>query len=101
LVTTGSRRRSKPTPGAILSDCVAPLLAHLPEKYRETLRRSDLGGETLTALAEEQGLSVSALKSRAQRARKILRKAILASCETELDRSGQLVSAEEMKKGCC
>jgi RNA polymerase sigma-70 factor (ECF subfamily) len=91
----------QPAPVSMLSDCVAPLLAHLPDKYRDALRRADLGGETLVTLAEEEGLSASALKSRAQRARKMLREAIVASCETELDRRGRLISAGETKKGCC
>lgn len=100
-VLVGALENDPPTPVAVLSDCVDPLLERLPAKYGDTLRRADLGGETLVALAREEGVSTSALKSRAQRGRKMLREALLSSCRAELDSRGRLVGADTMEKGCC
>lgn len=84
-----------------LSPCIEPLLAQLPEKYGETIRRCDLNGEALTHLAQEKGLSDSALKSRAQRGREMLKRAMLASCRVETDRHGKLVSIDTPESKCC
>ncbi len=58
-----------------LATCLRPLLQQLPAIYRNTLIASDLNGQTHQSIANEQSLSLSAIKSRASRGRAMLRKA--------------------------
>ena len=65
---------------AALTRCLAPMIAALPAPYAEAVRRSDLDGETQRALADELGVSHSAIKSRVQRGRRMLRERLVACC---------------------
>jgi len=67
-----------------ISNCLAPFMAELPPIYRDTLIATDLRGETMRSLAEKQAVSVSAIKSRAVRARAMLREKLLACCRVEM-----------------
>lgn len=69
-----------------LARCIAPLLDRLPPIYRDTLQATDISGETMTSLARRQGVSVSAIKSRASRARKLLKDSLLRCCEVRVER---------------
>jgi len=69
--------------------CLAPLMDRLEASDRALLERVDVRGERQVELARELGLSVSGLKSRVQRARQRLRRALLGCCDVELDRRGQ------------
>lgn len=66
-----------------LAACLRPMVKQLPPLYRDTLLATDFRGRTMRALAEEQGLSVSAIKSRAARARVLLRDKLLHCCQVE------------------
>lgn len=67
-----------------LATCLRPLLEQLPRIYRETLLATDFAGETMRSVANEQGMSLSAIKSRASRARAMLREQLLACCDVEV-----------------
>ncbi|MGE3171703.1 MAG: sigma-70 family RNA polymerase sigma factor [Planctomycetota bacterium] len=71
-----------------LAACLLPLLDELPEPDRAVLRRVELEGVSQTELARELSLSASGAKSRVQRARDRLRRAVLDCCRIELDRRG-------------
>jgi RNA polymerase sigma-70 factor, ECF subfamily len=81
-----------------LAACLRPFTLQLPAIYRDTLLAAEFDGATLASLAAAQGLSVSALKSRAARARAMLRDKVLACCEVEF--AGGLVS-DYRKRGPC
>ena len=66
----------------------------LPPKYREALTLVDLGGKSQKEVAEALGVSYSGMKSRVQRAREMLKRAILDCCAYEFDKYGNVV-------GCC
>ena len=66
----------------------------LPPKYREALVLIDLEGKSQKEVAEEVGISYSGLKSLVQRAREMLKNAILNCCDYEFDKYGNIV-------GCC
>ncbi len=68
-----------------LASCLKPFLEELPPIYRDTLMATDFQGEVMSTLANTQGLSVSAIKSRAARARKMLREKMLACCHIEME----------------
>jgi RNA polymerase sigma-70 factor (ECF subfamily) len=82
---------TEPDEASDITECLAPVLAALAEDDRALLRRVDVEGDSQAELARELGLSVSGLKSRVQRARERLRKAVIARCEFERDRSGRPV----------
>lgn len=100
-----SRRPSEPLPedwaaddaGVVerveqeLARCLTPLLAELPAPYRQALTLAELEGVPQREIARREGLSLSGAKSRVQRARRMLRDALLACCRVELDRRGSVV----------
>lgn len=73
-----------------LAMCLRPLVQQLPAIYRDTLLATDFDGKTMQTLANEQGLSLSAIKSRASRARFMLKEKLLDCCHVEM--SGGLVT---------
>ena len=77
-----------------LARCLTPLLAELPAPYRQALTLSDLEGVPQREIARLQGLSLPGAKSRVQRARRLLRDALLGCCRVELDRRGSVVGYE-------
>lgn len=74
-----------------LSECLRPMIEQLPPIYRDTLLATDFEGKTLAFLAAEWRVSVSALKSRASRGRKMLKEKLLACCHVEVSGSGEIL----------
>jgi RNA polymerase sigma-70 factor (ECF subfamily) len=81
----------EPTAVAELSACVRQIIARLPPEYAEALTLTDLEGLSQQALADRIGLSLSAAKSRVQRAREKLGSMILDCCAIERNRAGAVV----------
>jgi len=75
-----------------LTDCVLPFIEQLPAPYRDALKLVEIDGLSQKAAASERGLSVSGMKSRVQRARRKLKKAILRCCAVQLDRRGEIMA---------
>jgi RNA polymerase sigma-70 factor (ECF subfamily) len=82
-----------------LAGCLVPLLDELPESYRRALQLAEIEGVTQQEVASRLGLSLSGAKSRVQRARKMLREALLNCCQVERDNRGAVVSYETLG-GC-
>ncbi len=82
-----------------LARCLVPLLDELPKPYRDALRLAEVEGSTQREVASRLGLSVSGAKSRVQRGRRMLRKALFGCCSVELDRRGGVIGYES--KGEC
>ncbi len=85
---------------AELGRCVAPLLDRLPESYREALVLVEVDGLTQTDAARRLGLSVSGMKARVQRGRRLLKDLLLDCCHVELDRRGS-VTEYRSRSGPC
>lgn len=83
-----------------LATCLRPLAQQLPAIYRDTILATDFNGATMPSLAARQGLSVSAIKSRAARARAMLREQLLACCEVELS-AGAVVDFRRRSARAC
>ncbi len=66
-----------------LAACLRPLAGHLPPIYRDTLLATDFDGRTMQEVAYEQDLSLSAIKSRASRGRRMLKDIVLRCCHVE------------------
>ena len=53
--------------------CLRPMIESLPDIYRDALVHTELEGNTQQQLADQMGISLSAAKSRVQRAREKLK----------------------------
>lgn len=74
-----------------LAPTIRACVGRLREPYRRALIESDLNGVPQKALAAELGVSYSGLKSRVQRARRMIHEMLLACCHFELDARGGIL----------
>ena len=74
------------TAEAELAPCLTPMLARLPDAYRQAIELTSMHGLTQTDAARRVGVSVSGMKSRVQRAREQLKAMLLRCCEVDVDR---------------
>jgi RNA polymerase sigma-70 factor, ECF subfamily len=75
-----------------LAQCLPKALAMLSPDDRLIIERCDIHGESQQAFAEQYGLTLSAAKSRIQRARNKLRSILKENCQIRYD---------ENQKVCC
>jgi RNA polymerase sigma-70 factor, ECF subfamily len=87
-------------PGAELARCLMPLIERLPASYRQALVLTELEGVTQTEAAARLGISVSGMKTRVQRGRRLLKDSLLDCCHVELDRRGG-VTGYSARRGSC
>jgi RNA polymerase sigma-70 factor (ECF subfamily) len=85
---------------------IAPFVAMLPSPYREALTLTELEGLTQKQAAEMLGISLSGTKSRVQRGRAQLRRALEDCCHIALDPRGRVIECEprpdgKLPGGCC
>ena len=76
---------------AAISRCMFPFINDLPEAYREALTLTEIHQLSQRQAAERLGLSISGMKSRVQRGRALLKRAVINCCSVELDRRGQVM----------
>ena len=76
---------------ASLSMFVRVFVEMLPSPYREALQLTEIEGLTMREAAEREDVSVSGMKSRVQRGRRLLRELFEACCEIALDARGRVV----------
>lgn len=77
---------------AEVAQCLGPLLRALPPIHREILELTELEGLTQQEAAIRLGLSLPGAKSRAQRARAMLRERLTRACAPELDVRGGVMA---------
>jgi RNA polymerase sigma-70 factor, ECF subfamily len=75
--------------------CLIPMIQNLPEPYRQTLMLSEIEGKTQKQLAEQDGISISAVKSRVQRGRAKIKQQLLNCCHFEFDHQGKMIDFEQ------
>ena len=80
-------------------DYIQPLLNFLPEEYAVPLKMGDLDGVKQAEIAKKLNLSLSATKSRIQRARIMLKEEFITCCHLETDALGRLISFS-VKESC-
>jgi len=80
-------------------ELMKPLIKLLPEKYAVPLQLSDIEEVKQAEVSKIINLSLTATKSRIQRARKLLKEKIIECCNLELDEKGNLLSIE-IKQSC-
>lgn len=84
-----------------LTPTIRQFIASLPESYRTPLIRHEFQGEPLKNVADALGLSLTATKSRVQRARHMLRGMLDRCCTFEFDRRGKVISATPKSTCVC
>ena len=77
-----------------------PMMSLIPEEDRAILKLTDLESLSQKDLASRLGLSVTGAKSRVQRARARLRKAVLDCCHVEMDRRGTPIDYARKRNDC-
>ena len=80
---------------------VRSVVENLPEPYRGALRLTEFEGVSQVELAGKIGLSVSAAKSRVQRARTMLRAEMERCCRWETDGYGTVLDVRPKSADCC
>lgn len=70
--------------------CMEPLLNALPEAESQLLRWADMQSRTMQTIADELGISLTAAKSRVQRARKEFMRVTRDCCAISLDARGRV-----------
>ena len=98
-VPAGDRRRT----GGLheLAACIRPMLAQLPDVYRDAVTWADLDGRAQADAARDAGVSLSGMKSRVQRGRRQLRTVLERCCRVDLDRRGAIASYEPHSTDGC
>lgn len=71
-----------------------PFIESLPAIYKEAIILSDIEGLSQKDLAQKLNISYTGAKSRVQRARQMLKEAILKCCDYRFDKFGNII-------GCC
>lgn len=71
-----------------MAGCVARVLSELATQDAHILRACDLEGLTQREFAEREGLTLSAAKSRLQRARQRMRARLIIACQVSFDANG-------------
>jgi RNA polymerase sigma-70 factor (ECF subfamily) len=72
--------------------CMEPLLATLPADSARLLRWADMEDRAMQAIADDLGITLTAAKSRVQRARKEFMKATRDCCAITVDARGRVTS---------
>ena len=70
--------------------CMEPLLNALPEAESQLLRWADMQSRSMQSIADELGISLTAAKSRVQRARKEFMRVTQHCCAITLDARGRV-----------
>ena len=71
--------------------CLKNMIDSLPDKYKQAIMLTELGGLTQKELAQKLGMSISGAKSRVQRGRNMLREKFFECCKFQFDAYGNIV----------
>ncbi len=77
------------------ADCIIPMMASLPEKYREAVQLSEIENMPQKELAQKLGISYSGAKSRVQRGREALKALLEDCCSISTDQYGNVIDYHE------
>jgi RNA polymerase sigma-70 factor (ECF subfamily) len=84
-----------------LLNCVTPFVARLPDVYRHAITLVELQGLPQAEAAKIAGLSVSGMKSRVQRGRRLMREMFEECCSLAIDARGKVFEAEQRGSPVC
>lgn len=86
---------------AALAQCLRPVAEQLPEIYRTTVIAAEFEGAPLAELAAREGVSLSAVKSRASRGRQLLQQALVDCCRLVLSARGGIADYDDRAVAAC
>lgn len=88
---------------AVVARALPMFIDELEPKYRDALRMTELEGLTQNEAAQRVGISLSGMKSRVQRGRKLVFESLQRCCEFELDARRHIVSctSHSHREDCC
>jgi RNA polymerase sigma-70 factor, ECF subfamily len=86
---------------AEFASCLRPIAERLPATYRATLIAAEFDGLKLAEVARQQGLSLTAVKTRASRGRRLLHQELVECCHIALSSRGQVVDYDARKAASC
>ncbi|MBP6510411.1 MAG: sigma-70 family RNA polymerase sigma factor [Candidatus Kapabacteria bacterium] len=75
--------------------CLTSMIATLEEPYRSAVHRSEIDGVPMRVIADELNISLSGVKSRVQRGKAKLKEQVMACCQFEVNRRGQITNGDE------
>lgn len=78
----------------VLLGCVTAFVARLPEAYRHAITLVELQGLSQADAAAMAGISLSGMKSRVQRGRRMLREMFEECCLLTIDARGRVIEAK-------
>jgi RNA polymerase sigma-70 factor, ECF subfamily len=84
-----------------LLNCVTPFVARLPESYRHAITLVELQGMSQADAAAMEGISLSGMKSRVQRGRRMLREMFEECCSLQIDARGHVMEADRRDSTTC
>jgi RNA polymerase sigma-70 factor (ECF subfamily) len=84
-----------------LSNCLRPMAEALPETYRATLIAAEFEELPLAEVARRQGLSLTAVKTRASRGRRLLQQQLVACCRVLLSSRGEVLDYDPREAAKC
>jgi RNA polymerase sigma-70 factor (ECF subfamily) len=85
-----------------LAGSLRRMAQELPDRYKQAIMLTDFEGMKQTEVAKKLGISLSGVKSRVQRARKMLKELLLECCHVEFDRYGTVFDYHPKDcKHCC
>jgi RNA polymerase sigma-70 factor (ECF subfamily) len=81
--------------------CLEPHINELPDKYKEVIYLSEMKGLKHKVIAEQLGISLSAIKSRVVRGRELLKDKFISCCHYHLNGEGKLVGSPDCQRPDC
>lgn len=84
-----------------LSRCMLPMIKALPEAFQQPLILSEMEGKKYKQVADELGLTLSAVKSRILRGREKLHKSLVSCCTLYRDNAGKIMDYEQKMTNSC
>lgn len=86
---------------AELANCLRPMALRLPATYRDTVIAAELEGRPLGDVARAQGITLSAVKTRASRGRRLLQQEIVQCCRVALSAQGVVLDYDVREAAKC
>jgi RNA polymerase sigma-70 factor (ECF subfamily) len=83
-----------------IAACLKGMINNLPEKYKEAILLSEFEKLSQKEMSEKIGISISGVKSRVQRGRKMLKEMLLGCCQLKFDSLGNVIDYEHKEKQC-
>lgn len=80
--------------------CLRPFIQQLPEPYKHTIMEAELQNRKYQDLADAEGLSLSAIKSRVQRGRELIKEMFIQCCHFSVDKEGKLKGEHQDPSAC-